>query len=399
MDIKQELRAELTNILNYWVTNTKDELNGGFYGQIRSNNTVVPNAPKGAVLNTRILWTFSAAYRFDPRPEYKKMAARAYEYITTYLWDNKHGGLYWEVDAFGKPTNTRKQIYAQGFGVYAFSEYYRAFANRDSLSYARQLYSLIEKHSYDRHYGGYIEARSENWEPLEDLKLSDKDMNTAKSNNTHLHILEPYTNLYRVWQDDVLASKIKALVGIFTNHILNKETNNLHLFFDLDWTVQGTIISYGHDIEASWLMTEGAKLFSSRSKNHLLGRTEKVAVAMTDAFIAHGVDADGGVYYEMDYATNHLDNDRHWWPQAEAMVGFMNAYEITGDKKYLEHLEKTWTYIKNFIIDHKHGEWYWKARQDGSHDENEVKVGFWKCPYHNVRALIEVLERMGKLNL
>jgi len=396
MDIKVELRNELANTLSFWINNTIDKENGGFIGEISSDNIISPNATKGAVLNTRILWTFSSAYRFDPKPEYLEMAQRAYDYILKYFWDSENGGVYWELDSKGNPLNTRKQIYAQGFALYGFSEFYRATGNKESLEYAIKIFELIEKYSYDSVYGGYIEALSKEWQPMDDFRLSKKDENTPKSMNTHLHIIEPYTNLYRVWKDGTLGTKIKALIEVFLDKIIDSEAGNFKLFFDLDWEVLPSAVSYGHDIEGTWLLVEAAEVYGDES---LLKRAEEIAIKMSDKVLENGIDTDGSIFYELHLANNHLDTDKHWWPQAEGMVGFLNSYQLTKDQKYLDEMKKLWEFIKNNIVDKKHGEWFWMVRKDGNIRPTDVKVGFWKCPYHNSRALIEVIERLEKLHI
>lgn len=104
IDIQQlyeQQNNELHNILKYWTDNTLDVAHGGFVGQIDHFNHVVPGASKGAVLNARILWTFSAAYRFTRQAEYLQVAENAFNYLLLHFWDKQHGGLVWEVDANG----------------------------------------------------------------------------------------------------------------------------------------------------------------------------------------------------------------------------------------------------------------------------------------------------------
>lgn len=391
MNLKEELHNELSRILNYWMKHTLDKENGGFVGLIDHRDKVVEGASKGAVLNARIAWAFSAAYRFDAQPEYLYMAELAYRYLVEHFWDNEHGGLYWELDATGAALNSRKQIYAQGFGLYAFSEYFRASGNTGALECAKKLYLLIEKHAFDPINGGYIEALSRDWGKMEDMRLSDRDKNEPKSMNTHLHILEPYTNLYRVWKDEGLARQIRGLIRTFLDKIIDAERAQFNLFFGMEWQRRSSAISFGHDIEGSWLLHEAAEVLGDAA---LLHEVEEMALRMAKAVMEQGVDADGGVMNEYDPASNHLDSDRHWWPQAEALVGFINAYKLSGNPDYMAQVERTWDYTKKHIVDGKNGEWFWKARRDGTVDETDCKVGFWKCPYHNSRAMMEVIERL-----
>lgn len=389
--ILPQLLSELENILSFWTEKGVDTKEGGFYGEVNREGTPVANADKSVVLNARILWTFSMAYNFLKKEEYLQMAHRAYDYLINHCWDNQYGGLFWSVTHDGKILDGRKQIYAQGFGIYGLTEYYVASGRQESLHYAIELYHLIEKHSFDQNHKGYIEALSHQWQPLDDMRLSAKDANEPKSMNTHLHIIEPYTNLYRVWPDKSLARQIHGLIRVFLDHIINQETGHFQLFFEKDWKVKGNMISYGHDIEGAWLLCEAAEVLGDAT---LLKEVQAVALKMTDATIREGLSPDGSLYYELEPDTGLLVKDRHWWPQAEAMVGFTNAWQITGNDLYLKKMEAIWQYIDQKIIDRQHGEWFQRIDDQGQPVMSDPKIGFWKCPYHNSRALMEVYHRL-----
>jgi cellobiose epimerase len=393
---KTQLQEELVNILRYWKNNAVDKKYGGFLGKIDHYNRIIEKGSKGAVLNARILWTFSIAYNFTHDRQYLGLAERAYQYLVDHFWDKEYGGLFWELDYHGNVLNDRKQIYAQGFGVYGFSEFYKASGSADSLKYAIQLYELIERHAFDTVHGGYIEALGGRWETLEDMRLSPKDANEPKSMNTHLHLLEPYTNLYRYWKDKTLRNQTTGLVNTFLDKIIDHSSYHFQLFFAEDWSVRSAITSYGHDIEGSWLMYEAAEVLEDQI---LLEKVKETAIHMVDVTMEEGMDNDGSIVNEKDSISGHTDRDKHWWPQAETMVGLMNAYEITKNDKYLETLVRTWKFISEKLIDKKNGEWFWRVDGQGNPVDTEDKAGFWKCPYHNSRALIEILTRLAKNNL
>jgi mannobiose 2-epimerase len=376
------------NILSFWIEKMQDNENGGFYGQMDGNDVLHPKANKGAILNARILWTFSSAYRILKKDKYLKIAQRAFDYITTYFIDKEYGGAYWELDYKGNSVNTKKQTYAQGFMLYGLSEFYRAAGNEQALELAKEFFYLIEK-CHDNNLGGYPEAYARDWKPIEDMRLSDKDANEKKTMNTHLHILEPYTNLCRVWDDEQLKTAQKRLINIFTGHILNKKTNHLNLFFDEEWNVKSTAISYGHDIEASWLLFEAAEVLCDEE---LLIRIKSLSLDIANA-AAEGLEADGSMIYEKK--GNHIDRERHWWVQAESVVGYMYAYRNSRNPDYKEKASCTWNYIKNQIIDSKNGEWHWSRLADGAVNHKDDKAGFWKCPYHNGRMCMEMIEHFG----
>lgn len=382
---------ELDNILDFWINKAVDHKNGGFVGTILGDGIVVKNAAKGAILNCRILWSFSAAYNYTKKEKYLEMADRAFNFLSAHFVDQKNGGVYWEVDVDGQPTNKRKQAYAQGFAIYGLSEYFKASGNTKSLELAQSIFQIIEDNFWDNKYGGYIEALSDNWQAMDDMRLSAKEANWPKSMNTHLHILEPYTNLYRIWKNDKLADSMKRLIRVFLDRIINSNTAHFELLFDYDWTVKTDIVSYGHDIEGSWLLAEAAEELHDKT---LIEEVNAMAVRMVDVTHSEGTDSDGSIFNELEGA--HLDSDKHWWPQAEAMVGYVNAWQITGDKKYLDEAERVWNFIDLNLIDRENGEWFWRVDKQGNTYSEDEKVGFWKCPYHNSRALIEVCSRLKK---
>jgi len=382
-------KPELTqNILSFWIDKMQDLENGGFYGRIDGNDNLHKDANKGSVLNARILWTFSAAYRILKDEKYLDIATRAYGYIRQYFLDKEFGGIFWELDYMGAPVNTKKQVYAQGFALYGFSEYYRATGDKEALNLAIELFHLIEKYK-NKAFGGYFEAFTREWQPIEDMRLSDKDANEKKSMNTHLHILEPYTNLLRVWDHKDLKKAQKDLIDIFTEKILDNKTSHQNLFFGEDWSVRSSAISYGHDIEASWLLFEAAEVLGDKE---LLEKIRIISLKVADA-ASEGLEADGSMIYEKE--DDHTDKERHWWVQAEAVVGYMYAYKNSRDISYKEKSARIWQYIQNQIIDNENGEWYWSRFQDGGINHKDDKAGFWKCPYHNSRMCMEMIEHFG----
>jgi mannobiose 2-epimerase len=389
---KKEMEIELEKILSWWMEWAPDESYGGFVGKIENDNKICFDAPKGCVLNGRILWTFSAAYNQTGNKKYLKIAERSFNYILEYFIDKEYGGVYWTVDFKGNPLDTKKQVYALAFAVYGLSEYYLASKNETAKQKAIEIYKDIVNHSYDEKHGGYIEALKRDWSETGELRLSSKDANEKKSMNTHLHLLEAFANLYKVWKNEALRKRVIELIQIFRDYIIDKETHHLILFFNEEWGTKPGLISYGHDIEAAWLIQEAAEIVEEKSlEEEIKNSSVKIAQAA-----AEGLDNDGGLWYEFDVTKSCLIKEKHWWPQAEAMVGFFNAWQITGDKKFLNHSLAGWQFIKDHIKDDQLGEWYWGVNADYSSMQKE-KAGVWKCPYHNSRACMEIIKRISGL--
>jgi mannobiose 2-epimerase len=390
-NFKSEVDKELHSILSWWIKYALDKENGGFYGKINNNNCVDNKAEKGLVLNARILYTFSSAYLQNSKNEYLKIADDAFKYLVKYFQDKENGGFYWALDFKGKVLDNKKQIYGQAFTIYALSEYYKISQNEDILQLAKSCFLLIEKYSLDIVNHGYIEAFTIDWKEIIDNRLSTKDQNEKKSMNTHLHLIEAYANLFSVWPDDQLKKAIKKLLNNFNEHIIDKGTNHLNLFFTETWEVKSTVFSFGHDIEAAWLLLEAAEIINDKNE---IETFKKIGLKITDAAIS-GLNERGGLWNEFDSETKEWDKEMHWWPQAEAMVGFYNAWQVSDKEDYLSHSLQSWTFIKDHLIDYQNGEWYWGLQNDYLPMHEKEKAGFWKCPYHNSRACLEIIKRIA----
>jgi cellobiose epimerase len=388
--VEQEL---LGDILPFWLKYAVDHEFGGFRGQIANDLTIDPLAHKGLILNARILWTFAKAHKVYYDAVYLRTAQRAYEYLQQYFWDAEFGGVYWMVDHLGRPVETKKRIYGQAFTVYALAEYAAASAEKEPLEKAIALYHLIEDASHDAQNGGYFETYERDWKLAGEQRLSEVDMDEKKSMNTHLHLLEAYANLQRLWNDGGLRNRLRELLRIFLDHIIDPEAHHFRMFFDEAWHDRSDRFSFGHDIEGSWLICEAAEVLGDTA---ILEETRKVGVKMAQAVYEQAVDSDGGLLYEGTWK-EIIDTDKHWWPQAEAVVGFLNAYELSGRDYFLKASQNSWAFIEKYIVDHQRGEWYWKVSRDGTPSSDKYKVDPWKCPYHNSRTCFEVMERLDKL--
>jgi mannobiose 2-epimerase len=377
------------NILPFW-QRMADKENGGFYGEADFYGKVNKTANKGCILNSRILWTFSAAYRLLGDNAYRECAAHAKDFLTSAFLDKEYGGLYWLVDHRGRPLNTRKQFYNIAFGIYALGEYYLAAGDKSSLGLAMSLFEATEQYGLDETAGGYIEARVRDWSGIDDFRLSGKDLNSPKSMNTCLHVLEAYTTLCRAGGGERVRKALESLLRVTLDKIVN---GNWHfeLFFDMEWKPLSKDVSYGHDIEGSWLMYEAALAAGNES---LTLETKKTALAIADVIRAAAIDGkNGGLFSGLDEAGN-IHPKKEWWPQAEAVAGFYNAYELSREQEYLDAAASVWDYIKSYFADRANGEWHNELSLDNTPDTAMPKAGFWKCPYHNARACFEIIRRM-----
>ena len=389
---KNEVKKELHAILAWWIKYTVDKKNGGFYGKINNNNHFDPKAIKGLVLNARVLYTFSAAFLLTPKKKYLSLANRAFKYLKANFLDTEHGGFYWSVNDKGKMKDGKKQVYGQAFAIYALAEYYKASRNNEALKMAKNCFKLVEKHSFDAINTGYLEAFTEKWNPISDLRLSEKDQNEKKSMNTHLHVIEAYANLYLIYKSEKLKNAIEKLLNNFKQHIVNQQTHHLNLFFTEKWEIKSPAISFGHDIEAAWLLLAAAQTIKNKEQ---IENFKAIALKIANA-TTKGLNEHGALWYEFDPLTQNWTKEMHWWPQAEAMVGFFNAWQINKEEKHLTNSLKSWSFIKAKLIDHQNGEWFWGINSDFSLME-EDKAGFWKCPYHNSRACMEIIKRIEGL--
>jgi mannobiose 2-epimerase len=385
----EAFKKELISILTYWEKHGPDPENGGFYGRVNYENQPVKDADRSVVLTGRILWTYSLAHRLFKEAKYLTLADRAYQQLVKHFFDPEHGGVYWSVKADGTPLETKKQIYGNAFAMYGLSEYFRVTHFQPALDKAKELFNVIEKHAFDPVNGGYREAFARDWSGTDDYILSKSPW--IKSMNTHLHLVEAYANLYSVWPDPKLKKQTANMLEAIITRIVNPKTNSMELFFDEKWKSKDHIVSYGHDIEASWLLFETAEILHDE---RLIAKLKKVAIAMADS-ASKGLAADGALNYEFDPETKHLQTDRSWWVLAEQMVGFYNAYQLTKDEQYKVKAERSWDYIVGKFVDHEKGEWHGTVKADGTPVKGD-KINFWKCPYHNARACAEMLRRVSK---
>ena len=372
------------NILPYWL-NLRDP-EGGFYGEVSASGDILREAPRGVILNARIIWTFAAAYRALGRKEYLDAALWARDWFLKHFCDHKYGGVYWSVSAGGERLEDKKQLYSQGFAIHGLSELVRANGDEEALKEAVNLFKVVEAKFADTLYGGYTEALARDFSPLEDMSLSAHDINADKTMNSHLHILEAYANLYRVWPDPSLKEAVERLLDITCRKVMAAD-GHLQLYFKKDWAVLPGSVSYGHDIETSWLMLECAQAINDE---RVVSRVKPYALRLGIAG-NEGLLPDGSMRYER-LPDGTFDDSRQWWVQAETVVGNLWLWKYHGVDSGYDIAIKAWEYIREHLVDYEGGEWWWAVMADGTLDKVNPKAGFWKCPYHNTRMCLEVLK-------
>ncbi|MFZ1055322.1 MAG: AGE family epimerase/isomerase [Opitutaceae bacterium] len=385
---EQEVKGD---ILPFWLKYTRDADDGGYYGFIGADMTVKKGASRGSLLTSRVLWTFSTAYRTYHDPAYLEMATYAYHDLVEHFWDKEDGGIFWTITGDAKPEAVNKLIYGEVFGIYGLAEYYRATGDRAALDSAISIYNLVEKNAHDPKYGGYYDLLDRKWGRMGPMPHSPMG-DAAKSQNSHIHIMEAYTELLRVWPDAGLRANLRALVDMTIQHIIDPRTHHLILFMKEDWTPVSDGVSYGHDIELSWLLDEAAGVLGDPA---LIARTRAISLDIARATLAEGIDPDGGVINEGG-PHGYTDTDKDWWPQAEAAIGFLNAYQLSGEPRFLEASRHSWEFIQARFVDRKYGDWIEKVKRDGT-PVPRPKVTLWKCPYHSSRSCFELMDRVREL--
>lgn len=414
MDAKfyKSVKDELVyNILPYWEKYARDEKQKGFYGNIDNDNRPDTQMERSIVMTSRFLWTYSAAARLFKKADYLKMADFAYDVIINKFFDKKNGGVYWSVLPDGTPKVAKKQIYGEAFCCYGLCEYAAAVKeirkadelSEEAMNKALDLYYLIEKYALDQKFGGYVEARAKNWKKTRDMILSPKDMNCPKSMNTNLHVMEAYTNLYRTLSVVYPAAKtVRAEVGKSLSDLVRTTVEkilqpgyHLGMFFNKKWKLLSDEISFGHDIEASWLLWEAA---TELDDDELKSEIKESVIKMAEVTYDEGFDKENGCLENFTRDNKKVrDRTRVWWNQAESMNGLYNAWEMTGDEKYKEICKKQWDWILKHQRDLKGGDWWNALDADGKPVMEEAKGGNWKTSYHNGRTCMEILKRGGVL--
>ncbi len=382
-----EMKEHLRNVIIPFWEGLKDNDNDGYYGWVGYDLKVDKKAVKGCILNSRIVWFFSNAYKILKDEKLLEDARHGFEFMKRYCMDKKYGGIFWSIRYDGEPEETIKHTYNQAFAIYALSSYYDASGDKEALDMAFELFRIIEEKCTDE--TGYLECFSRAFEEIENDKLSENGVIADKTMNTLLHVLEAYTELYRVSGDAAVKDKLKWILDTFADKVYNPPLHRQEVFFDAEMNTILDLHSYGHDIETAWLVDRALAVLDDDDYTKKLRPVTKDLTAQIyqTAFDGHSLanECEKGV----------VDETRVWWVQAETVVGFLNGYEQDSSKKeYLDAAKNVWEFIKEYVVDKRSGsEWYWKVDKEGKPIGEEPIVEPWKCPYHNGRMCFEVIRR------
>ncbi|MCM1298614.1 MAG: AGE family epimerase/isomerase [Firmicutes bacterium] len=384
---RDEIQSELENhIIPFW-NDLCDNERGGFYGEMDSVGLKVnKDAPKGVILHSRILWFYSNCYLTLKRRDCLEKAKHCFEFLSKHCVDRENGGVYWMMNADGTVNDPMKHTYCQAFFIYAMSSYYDASGDRAALDLAMEVFDTVETKCVDD--VAYLEAQSIDFKPVPNDALSENGLMADKTMNTVLHLIEAYTELYRVSHDQKVLERLKFQLNLTYDKIYDKENSKLLVFFNKNMEVIGDIHSYGHDIEATWLLDRACDMIKDKAITEKISAMNKAIVAN----IASIAFQNGALNNERD--KTEINKTRIWWVQAEGIVGFYNGWQRYGDKMYKLIAEALWLYVKNNIVDPREGgEWYSEVSEQGEFNKSKNEVDPWKCPYHNGRMCMEIIKR------
>ncbi|MFO7446719.1 MAG: AGE family epimerase/isomerase [Ignavibacteriaceae bacterium] len=408
--IAVEMEHALIHEFNPWYPLSVDSVYGGFLSNINYKWEPDGGQNKFIVTQARHIWSTSNAAMYYNNPELTKIAEHGFYFLKEIMWDKKFGGFYDLTDRVGIPIpeggEIIKKAYGNAFAIFGLSVYYKASGNEEALKLARETFNWIEKNCYDPEYGGYFQFIARNGEPFKDGYggVAPKDQNSS------IHILEAFTELYKVWPDQKLRERLTSLLHIIRDTITT-EKGYLVLFSRRNWTPISfrnadkatrdsnyyfDHVSYGHDVETAYLMLEASEVLGIHNDTVTL----KIAKKMVDHALQNGWDQeyggiyDGGYYFDNDKKAAVVRDTKEWWAQAEAFNSFLLMSRLFPNDKtnYYEKFCKQWEYVKKYLLDKEYGGWYHGGIDKVPDEKYSPKSTIWKCNYHTSRSLINCLK-------
>lgn len=408
---KDSLSAELTPVLDQefslWYPLCIDSAYGGFYSDLDYEWKLDGQQNKMIVTQARHIWSAANGSMFyKNRDDLIKIAEHGYKFLSDKMWDKQYGGFYDLVSREGKPFEENggiiKRAYGNAFAIYGLAAFYKASGNKDALKLAQETFQWMEKNSYDPEYGGYFQFMNREGKPFKEGYHG----TPPKDQNSSIHILEAFTELYSVWPDSLLKERLNSILHIVRDIITSKK-GYMVLFFDQDWTPSGKgeyefdHVSFGHDVETAYLMLEASEALGIKNDSATL----RIAKTMVDHALNNGWDGenggifDGGYYYENKNKAEIIRDTKEWWSQAEALNSFLLMSQLFPHDKlmYYEKFCIQWNYIKTFLLDHNYGGWYWGGLDKQENHKYGPKSTIWKCNYHTSRSLVNCITKLSQV--
>lgn len=386
--LDREMTLAAHRILQFWVHHMLDKEYGGCYGMMKNDVTLVRDADKGLVLQTRTLWSFAYAARAFNDPLYSEIANQLYDFLVRNLYDAQNGGFYWSVDFSGQPADTNKQIYGQAFAIYALAEYFALTGDPQARTLALNTFHLMLEKCTDPSHGLLLNSYDRNWNVLSDFTITESQHNEPFHSNTLLHVVEAWNNLYMHTGDATVHAGLHRLMKTLLRVFMDSQ-GYMHMYLCADLTPVNAPFSAGHEFEFIWISLWSARLLNDPVLDEEVHRR---AYSVGDNLIRHAIDKSGTIYDIKEIGGKRI-KERRWWDQAETMMGLWSLYEETGDVRYLRHCWRNWQYVRQHFVIKNIGEWRWNVLSP------EIKRGWrgylagpWKTPYHSVRACVEIAQ-------
>jgi mannobiose 2-epimerase len=387
-----------TSVVDFYLPACVDRVNGGYLESLREGQ-FAPTGEKFLVLQGRQLWFFSTLIREGIRREAALDAAKAgFEFLENRMRDRRHGGYFAKVTDAGQPRDTRKHVYLNAFALYGLVAYHRASGDEGALAAARELFRVLEEKAHDRRRGGYVEFFTDDWRPITDPKASGfVGAIGTKTYNTHLHVLEAFAELYRVWPDPLVRQRLAELLLINASTVHHPDFNCNIDGWRPDWRMiespSNLRASYGHDVECAWLALDAGRA---------LGLSPQVLRGWAEGLCAYslkyGYDAQhGGFFYTGRLGRPADDTRKEWWVQAEALVSMLEMYRLTGKREYYDAFRQTLDFVEKHQVA-RQGSWWATRTADGS-PRGDQRSSPWQGAYHNGRAMLlsaKLLEELAE---
>jgi mannobiose 2-epimerase len=406
--LADEMEATLRkDVLDAWFPRTIDTAHGGFRSDFARDWSPSRSGGKFSVFQARMTWISAqvAMRRPELRERFLPYVAHGVAFLDGVMWDARYGGFYWGLDDDGQISSyysDRKQLYGIAFCIYAAAAAHEATRDPKALDLAQRAFRWTEQHAHDAENGGYHELlqRDGSLVPPTPATLGIRDATVQpfptgfKSMNTHIHLLEAFAQLYRVWKDDLVRQRLEELLAIVRDEI-SVEPGVMNLYFTSDWHAVPDHDSYGHDVEAGYLMIEAAEVLGRPHDP----KTERMARMLVDHALAYGWDrAQGGFFREGTTFGKPEDRHKEWWVQFEGLNALLLMHERYGQETgaYFDAFQRQWRFIKERQIDSEHGGVYEMVGPDGA-PSNPGKGRIWKAAYHDGRSLLNVGERLRQL--